>query len=193
MGVSAENWFQRHQLTVDEYHRMGELGFFSPEARVELIEGEIIDMAPIGSNHVDYVNRLTRALVRASGDDAIVSVQNPVRLSRRTEPEPDFALLRPRDDYGNRLPEPADVLLIVEVSHTSQRYDREIKLPLYAKHGIPEVWIIDVEKKTLSVYQEPLGERYVREQTTGAPGEIILSALPVIKIDLSKLFGQHIT
>jgi Uma2 family endonuclease len=180
-------------LTVDEYHRMGELGFFAPEARVELIEGEIIDMAPIGSDHVDYVNRLNRALVRASGDDAIVSVQNPVRLSRRTEPEPDFALLRPRDDYRNRLPEPADVLLIVEVSHTSERYDREIKLPLYAKHGIPEVWIIDVEKKTLSVYRVPQGERYTHEQTTYAPGEITLSALPAIKIDLSKLFGQHIT
>lgn len=189
MGVSADSWIKRHQITVDDYHRMGEIGLIGPDERVELIEGEIIDMAPIGSDHAGIVNRLTRLLAKAVQENGILSVQNPVRLSNRTEPEPDFAVLKPRDDfYSKQLPNASDTLLIVEVSNTSERYDREIKLPLYAAHGVPEVWLISIEQKTLSIFRIPTGDRYHYEQTTDAPGLVALSALPEVSVDLSTLF-----
>ena len=189
MGVSADNWIKRRQITVDEYYRMGEVGLIGPDERVELIEGEIIDMAPIGSDHASFVIQLTNLLVKAVQDKAIVSVQNPVRLSNRSEPEPDFAILRPRADfYRKQLPTAADALLIVEVSNTSERYDREIKLPLYAAHGVPEVWVISIEQQSLTVYRTPTGDRYQHEQTTDAPGRVTLFALPEASVDLSTLF-----
>ena len=189
MGVSADNWIKRRQITVDEYYRMGEVGLIGPDERVELIEGEIIDMAPIGSDHASFVIQLTNLLVKAVQDKAIVSVQNPVRLSNRSEPEPDFAILRPRADfYRKQLPTAADALLIVEVSNTSERYDREIKLPLYAAHSVPEVWVISIEQQSLTVYRTPTGDRYQHEQTTDAPGRVTLFALPEASVDLSTLF-----
>ena len=189
MGVSADNWIKRRQITVDEYYRMGEVGLIAADERVELIEGEVIDMTPIGSDHAGLVIRLTRLLAKAMTDKAMLSVQNPVRLSNRSEPEPDFAVLKFReDDYRNQLPTPADTLLIVEVSNTSERFDREIKLPLYAAHGILEVWIISIEKKSLSVYRSPTGDHYQHEQTSSTPGLVALSALPEVSVDLSTLF-----
>ena len=189
MGVSADNWIKRRQITVDEYYRMGEVGLIGPDERVELIEGEIIDMAPIGSDHASFVIQLTNLLVKAVQDKAIVSVQNPVRLSNRSEPEPDFAILRPRADfYRKQLPTAADALLIVEVSNTSERYDREIKLPLYAAHSVPEVWVISIEQQSLTVYRTPTGDRYQHEQTTDAPGRVTLFALPDVSVDLRTLF-----
>lgn len=189
MGVSADSWIKRRQITVDDYHRMGEIGLIGPDERVELIEGEMIDMAPIGSDHASIVNKLNGLLVQAVKEKGILSVQNPVRLSNRTEPEPDFAVLKPRADFYNKqLPTAVDTLLIVEVSNTSERYDREIKLPLYANHGVPEVWLISIERKTLSIYKTPIGDRYQHEQTTDAPGIIALSSLPDVSVDLSTLF-----
>ncbi len=189
MGVSADSWIKRRQITVDDYHRMGEVGLIGPDERVELIEGEIIDMAPIGSDHASVVNKLNSLLVQAVKGKAILSVQNPVRLSNRTEPEPDFAVLKLRDDfYSKQLPTASDTLLIIEISNTSERYDREIKLPLYATHRVPEVWVISIEQKTLSIYRSPIGERYRHEETTNAPDFISLSALPAVSVDLSTLF-----
>ena len=189
MGISADSWIKRRQITVDDYHRMGEVGLIGPDERIELIEGEIIDMAPIGSDHASCVNRLTSLLAHAVQGKGILSVQNPVRLSNHTEPEPDFAVLKPRDDfYQKQLPTAVDTLLIVEVSNTSERYDRDIKLPLYATHGVPEVWLISIEQKTLSIYRTPTGDRYQHEQTTDAPGRVTLFALPDVSVDLSTLF-----
>ncbi len=189
MGVSADSWIKRRQITVDEYYRMGEVGLIAPDERVELIEGEIIDMAPIGSDHAGLVNRLTRLLAKAVMDKAILSVQNPVRLNNRSEPEPDFAILKFRaDDYRKQHPTPADTLLIIEVSNISERFDREIKLPLYSNHGIPEIWIISIEHKTLSIYHSPSGDRYQHEQTSGTPGLVALTALPEVSVDLNSLF-----
>ena len=189
MGVSADSWIKRRQITVDQYYRMAEVGLIAPDERVELIDGEIIDMAPIGSDHVGVVIRLTRLLGQAVDGKASLSVQNPVRLSDRSEPEPDFAVLRFRDDdYSSAHPSPADTLLIVEVSNTSERYDRQIKLPLYAAHGIPEVWIISIEQQSLTIYRSPDNNRYQHEQTTQAPGNVSLFALPDISVDLSTLF-----
>ncbi len=150
MGTLMESWPRRHRITVDEYHRMAEVGLLAPDARVELIDGEIIDMAPIGSEHASVVDQLTRLLVRAVGDDAILRVQGSVRLGRRSEPGPDLVLLRPRPDfYRNQFATGNDTLLVIEVSDTTLRYEREIKIPLYARHGVPEAWIVDLRNDRL--------------------------------------------
>ena len=189
MGVSADSWIKRRQITVDEYYRMAEVGLIGPDERVELIDGEIIDMAPIGSDHASFVIQLNSLLVTAAQDKGFVSVQNPIRLSNRSEPEPDFAILKPRvDHYRKQLPAAADTLLVVEVCNTSERYDREIKLPLYASHGIPEVWLISIEQESLTIYRSPANNRYQQDQTTQSPGVVNLFALPDITVDLSTLF-----
>lgn len=180
----------RHRLSVADYYRMGEAGIFAPNARVELIEGEIIDMAPIGTRHGSAVMRLNSLLSAAVGSRAVVSVQNPLRLSDLSEPEPDLMLLKPRDDfYADAHPTAADVLLLIEVADTSARYDREIKLPLYARHGVPEVWIVDLDARLLRLFREPAGEAYVHASTTASPGHTLIAALLDITIDLGRILG----
>jgi Uma2 family endonuclease len=153
MSSPAPDLYRKHRLTVHDFHRMGEAGILSINSRMELIEGEITDMAPIGSRHAAIVKQLMALFVRAVGARAIVSVQDPIILGEYSEPEPDLALLRPRDDfYALALPRADDVFLIIEVADTTLRYDREIKIPLYARHGIPEVWLIDVEGRTLTIF-----------------------------------------
>ncbi len=136
----------RRRFTVHDYHRMGEAGILHEDDRVELIEGELVEMAAIGTRHLTCVNGLTRMLVRGVGDEAIVSVQNPVRLDEHSEPQPDLTVLRMRD-YRESLPVPEDVLLLIEVSDTTLAYDRGVKLPLYARSGIREVWIVDLRAR----------------------------------------------
>ena len=145
----------RRLLTVDEYHRMGEAGILTEDDRVELIEGELVAMAPIGSEHIAATNSLNRLLVLAVGDHGIVSVGNPVRLNRHSEPQPDFSILKPRDDYRKTLPRPEDTMLAVEVANTSLDYDRKVKLALYARSGIPEVWIVNLAANEVEVYRSP--------------------------------------
>ena len=164
----------RHRVDVDAYHRMGEAGVFAPGERVELIEGDLIDMAPIGQGHAAVVNGLNEALVLACAGRAIVSPQNGLRLDQWSEPEPDFAILRRRADFyatGER-PGPADVLLLVEVADSSLRFDRRVKLPLYARMGIVEVWLIDLKARVLEACRAPSGEGYARMEThqAGAGG-----------------------
>jgi len=152
---------ERRHFTVHEYHRMVEAGILSEDDRVELIEGEIIEMAPIGRRHAACVDKLTELLKEKLGRAAIVRVQGPVRLNDQSEPEPDVALLRRREDfYAREMPGPADVLLIVEVADTSSRYDRAVKVPLYANAGIGEVWLVDLTAETIEVYAQPAGESY---------------------------------
>ena len=184
-----EGLIRRHRYTVDEYYRMGQSGILKQGDRVELIEGEIVDMVPAGSAHVGIVNRLNRLLVQALGDRAIVSVQNPVRLSAFSEPEPDIALLRPRDDfYSGAHPGPANVLLIIEVSDSSLDYDRDVKLPLYARHEIPVVWLIDIQRKQLLVFRSPTREGY-RDQLVFTSSEVSrVPGLEGIDVNLDGLF-----
>ncbi|HMO45342.1 MAG TPA: Uma2 family endonuclease [Rubrivivax sp.] len=180
----------RHRLTVADYYRMGEAGIFAPDARVELIEGEIIDMAPIGTRHGSAVKRMLALLTSALGARVIVAVQDPLRLSDLSEPEPDLMLLKPRADfYADAHPTAADVLLLIEVADTSARYDREIKLPLYARHGVPEVWIVDLEARLLRFYSQPVGDAYEQGSTSAAPGRTPIAALPGIEIDLRQMLG----
>lgn len=147
---------QRRVFTVDEYHRMVEAGILSEDDGVELIEGEIITMSPIGSQHAACVKKLHALLHRQVQQRAILGAQDPVRLDEYSEPEPDIALLKRRDDYYARShPTPEDVFLIIEVAETFAEYDRRIKLPLYARAGIPEVWLVNLPERIVEVYSEP--------------------------------------
>jgi Uma2 family endonuclease len=181
---------RRHRLTVDDYYRMAEVGILDPEARVELIDGEIIDMAPPGSPHAATVLYLTQILVRAVGDRALVLAQNPVRLSKYSEPQPDLALLRPRDDfYRERHPQPDDVLLIVEIAATSLRFDRETKLPLYARHGIPEMWLVDLGSRRLMRHRAPRNGSYTLVDEPDVQTPLEVGALSGVVVDVHRLFG----
>ena len=174
---------RRRLLTVHEYHRMGEVGILHEDDRVELIDGVLIQMAAIGTRHFNCVNALNRLMVLGVGDKAVVSVQNPVRLSEYGEPQPDLTLLRPRD-YRESLPVPDDVLLLIEVSDTTLAYDKNVKLPLYARDGIREVWIVDLPNETVEIHAEPSDGGYnlvrrFRRGDTLRPGALPGLAVPV--------------
>jgi Uma2 family endonuclease len=146
---------KRRLFTVHDYHRMGDAGILRAEDRVELIYGEIITMSPTGNPHNAAVDRATRAFIHAAGDTAIVRVQGSVRLNLYNEPEPDFALLKPKDDfYAKAGAGPADVLLIVEMAASSLKYDRKVKVRLYADMGIPEYWVVDLEGECVYAYSD---------------------------------------
>ena len=169
---------------------MAEVGILAPDARVELIDGEIIDMAPPGSLHAAAVHRLNEALVRAAEGRATLLIQNPIRLSEYSEPQPDLALLRRREDfYSDHHPRPADVLLVIEVADTSLRFDRETKIPLYAVHGIPEVWLVDLRGKRLVRHRVPEQGVYTLVDELVSGGALEVSAVPGIAVDLGWLFG----
>jgi Uma2 family endonuclease len=145
----------RHQFTVADYHRMGEAGIFDGQ-RVELIEGEIIDMSPIGRKHNVCVDRLAAHFIRGLGDRVVARVQGSVRLNDLSEPQPDLALLRGRKDFYAGLDAgPEDVLLMVEVSDTTLAYDLEMKVPLYARNGVPEVRVVDISDERVIVHRDP--------------------------------------
>ena len=151
----------RRRFTLDEYHRMAHAGILTERDRVELIEGEIIQLTPIGQRHAACVAQLTRRLIQALGDRALVWPQNPVRLPRDTEPRPDVTLLRPRpDNYFGHPARPEDIVLLVEVADISYRHDRCVKLPLYARAGIPEVWIIDLTHEGVEIHRQPGSRGY---------------------------------
>ena len=191
MATTANDIIQKHRLTVEEYHRMGEAGILGPQDRVELIEGEIIDMSPIGSNHAGTVNYLNQVLFAALQENAIISPQNPIILNDRNEPDPDIVLLKPRKDfYRQSHPTPNDVLLIIEVADTSLRYDSEIKIPLYARYGIPEVWIVDLENNQLTKYLSPNDDHYESSNVVNDLSQISVQELPELKINLANLFEK---
>jgi Uma2 family endonuclease len=151
----------RHTFTVAEFERMGEAGIFTKDSRLELIEGEIVEMSPIGSRHAACVNFLSRFLNAAVGDKALVSTQNPIRLDEYSEPQPDVALLWLRDDFYRRAhPGPSDVLLVIEVADTTVDYDRLVKVPLYAKAGIKEVWLVNLPAEQIEIYAQPINGAY---------------------------------
>ncbi len=179
----------RRRLSVAEYDRMGEAGILGPDDRVELIEGELIAMAPIGSYHVGSVIGLNHSLVVATDGRALVSVQNPIRLDDHNEPQPDFALLRPREDgYRNALPGPPDILLAIEVADSSLAFDRTVKAPLYARAGIPELWIVDLAGARVLVLRDPSPEGY-RDVTEVLGGTVLEpSLLPGVRVGTDSLF-----
>ena len=178
----------RHRFTVDEYHRMGEVGILAEDDRVELVDGEIVHMTPIGPRHVVRVAALHRRLQVLLEDRADIIVQSPIRLGPHHEPQPDVTLLRPPlSRYEARLAGPGDVLLVVEVADTSAVYDRGVKLPLYAAAGIPEVWLVDLAGEAVEVYRAPAatGYRDARRLVRGdrvAPGAFPDASLAVDEV-----------
>ena len=178
----------QRSFTVDEYYRMAEAGIFAEDDRVELIEGRVITMSPIGSRHAACVKRINHSLSDQVGQKALISVQDPIHLDDYSEPEPDLALLRPRDDfYAQNHPTPSDVLLVVEVADTSVDYDRPIKVPLYAHAGIPAAWLVVLSSNTVEIYTRPVDGEY-REIRTAQPGETLtVQSIPGLEIPVDAI------
>lgn len=180
-----------HQFSVNEYLLLTDAGILHEDDRLELLEGRIVDMPLSGSSHASAVNRLLATLVNLFQSRAIVSVQNPVHLSDHSEPQPDLMLLRPRDDfYAERHPIPEDVLLLIEVAETSREYDQQVKIPLYAQSGIPEVWLINIPDQCVEVYRTLSGDKYetiliLRGQQTLSPQQF-----PDVRFTVTQLLGQ---
>lgn len=177
------------RFTVDEYHRMAETGILREDDRVELLDGEIVEMSPSGPRHAATVRRLERLFHRLAGERALVSGQNPISLDRYSEPEPDIALVRPQDDfYAGAHPTPADVLLIVEVADSSLGYDRR-KLASYARAGIPEVWLVDLTRDRVETHRAPRGDGYGEHHVLGRDEAITPLLLPDIMIEPRLILG----
>ena len=165
---------ERHLFTLEEYERIVEAGGFAEDARIELIRGEIVDMAPIGFEHGMGIAKLNRLFGRLAGDRALIWVQSPVQIAPNSRPEPDLALLKWRD-YGAKRPVSAsDVLLIVEVSDTTLNYDRTVKRSLYAEAGIPEYWIVNLQDRVIEVYTSPSNGAYQSEKQAKRGDAIVL-------------------
>jgi Uma2 family endonuclease len=162
MAVQTQIQMQRKLFTVDEYEQMIRAGVFDEDDRLELIEGEITEMSPISSQHAGCVKHLNRLFTHMLGDRALVSVQDPIHLGEYSEPQPDLALLRPRADYYTHShPTPEDVLLIIEVAETSTGFDRDVKMPMYARAGVSEAWLVSLEDRRVEVYREPSPAGYL--------------------------------
>ncbi|MER3399777.1 MAG: Uma2 family endonuclease [Thermoflexus sp.] len=181
----------RRLFTVEDYHRMREAGILSEDDRVELIEGEILEMSPIGSRHAGTVARLVRIFSQRLGERAVVWPQNPIRLGVYSEPQPDVALLRPREDfYEAEHPGPGDVWLVVEVADRSVEGDRGVKAPLYGRAGIPEFWLVDLAAGVVEVYREPGVEGYRSVRRLG-PGETLAPlAFPDCVLPVEEILGK---
>jgi Uma2 family endonuclease len=190
MATTTMTAAEPRRFSAAEYHAMSEAGILGYDERTELLDGVIYRMCAIGSNHMRAVNRLNRWAVTGAGDRALVSIQNSVRLSDYTEPEPDVVLLKPSpDDYGSALPGPGDVLLLIEVADSSLAWDRDAKLPRYAEAGIPEVWIVDIGLPRIGVYREPHGSSY-RVVTFHTAGDTITPlALPDLVLRCSDVLA----
>lgn len=191
IAPSAVSYPMRRLWNVADFHRMGETGFLGPGARLELIEGELFDMAPIGSFHAGTVSILTRLLMRAVADSAIVHVQNPVVLNDHSEPQPDLLLLRPRADYYlSANPRAQDVLLLIEVSDSTVQFDRKTKVPLYARHGIPEVWlVVGPKRRHIEIYRDlPPDHSAYQTRWQLRTGILTPALLPQVEICLDEVF-----
>lgn len=181
---------QKHCFNVHEYHRMVEAGLLSEDSRVELIEGEIIDMRPMGSAHAGTVNRSSAFFHRNLADIVIVSVHDPVRLDDFSEPQPDLALLKPRKDfYSKSHPTPADVLVVMEVAGTSVDYERNVKLPLYARAGIPEAWLMVLRKDVIEVHSQPKNGKYQKVQGLKRGKTLVSPTIPSFSCKVEDLLG----
>jgi Uma2 family endonuclease len=186
MSVQIQKWL----FTVQEYHLMTEAGVFANNQRVELIEGEIIQMAAIGTRHASCVNRLARRFSLIPEDLVTFAIQNPIQLTRRTEPQPDVVLLQPRADYyATAHPIPSEVLLLVEVSDSTVDFDRDVKVPNYARSGIQEVWLWDLEANCLEVYRFPTGNGYTSMQKFERGEMVSPLAFPEFELSIDLILG----
>jgi Uma2 family endonuclease len=177
-------------FTVSEYHSLAETGILSEDDRVELIEGEIFQMAPIGNRHAGCVKRLNRLLSRELGDRALLGVQDPIALDDHSEPEPDISVLRPRaDDYSNSHPTPEDLFLVIEVADSSAGFERFRKIPVYARNGVPEVWLVDLTTHRIEAYREPSGMSYRAVRQLEAGDRLSPLAFPDLVLEVGEILG----
>jgi Uma2 family endonuclease len=185
---NIKSWPHRHRFTAEEYNWMAEVGLLQGEPLVELIEGEIIHMAPMGIQHVNVADRLQQSLQSALAGRALINKQRVFRLSNITEAQPDLIVLKPGRDYHSaKFPTGSDTLLVVEVSDTTFEYDHGIKVPLYAAHGVPEVWIVDLESRCVRFFRNLVEGKYTSTQVSEQPGTVTLAEFPESNIDLSEL------
>lgn len=179
----------RYRLTVADYHQLGEIGVFNENSRVELINGELVTMPPIGEQHASKTRRINQFFSRRVGESAIVDIQNPVALDAHSEPQPDIALLKPQADfYEKSHPRPDDVLLLIEISDSTLRYDREVKVPHYAKAGIPEVWVLDITHQRLEIYRRPSVDGYRQILYPELQEQVAPVLLPELRFSVEQLF-----
>jgi Uma2 family endonuclease len=181
----------QHRFSVKDYYRMAETGVLRPDARVELLEGRIIDMSPIGPFHGGIVNYLNQLFTAAAKGRWVISVQNPVRLDDHSEPQPDIMLLKPaKDFYRRRHPQPEDVFLLIEISDSTLETDQEEKIPAYGRAGIPEVWIVNLNELTVEVYREPNFTGYGSKTILPTGSQAAPNAFPDIIIDVAELLKR---
>jgi len=186
----AHEPFERWRFTVDDFMLMGEVGIFKEEDRVELIDGEVIRMNPIGFGHSGRVMKLNWMFSRLLGNRAILNLQNPVQFRPRGQPQPDVMLLRPRDDfYTTSHPTAADTLLLIEVSDSSLAYDRNTKAPIYAQAGIADYWIVNLTDAQLLVYRQPVDGVYRSVEVLGKGDSIAPLAFPDVTISVSEILA----
>jgi Uma2 family endonuclease len=182
------------RLNVSQYHQMSEAGIFSENDKVELINGEIIEMSPIGRRHAACVDRINRLFSNILGIKVIVRVQNPIILNNLSEPEPDIALLQPRADfYESGHPQPQDIFLLIEVADSSLEYDRDVKIPLYASSGITEVWLVDIYEQVIIVYRYPSENGYSDIQKLSRGEKMSIQAFPEINLVVDDILGSIVS
>lgn len=178
-----------HKFTVLQYHLMHEAGVFANGDRLELINGEIREMSPIGIKHAVSVAKAAKNFEQKLGDRTIVWVQNPILLANNSEPQPDLAILKWRNDfYAEALPTPDDILLIIEVVDSTISYDRDVKMPLYAANGIPEMWLFDVNQKIIAGYSQPSVSGYKRMQRYEESDTLAMLTFPESIFSWEQLF-----
>jgi len=189
MSVSGESFYKKHLTNLDEWKRLGEANIFPPDSRLELINGEIIEMSPIGSHHASHLKRLISQFSGLIQDSAIIAAQDPLQLGDLSEPEPDFMLLKPSTDfYYQNHPTASDVFLLIEISDKSLKFDQNQKLRLYALHDIPEYWLLNIQDNCLEVYRQPHNGVYAEKTTLRSGDKITLSQLKNISINVADIF-----
>jgi Uma2 family endonuclease len=177
------------KFTVEQYHQMAEINIFHPEERLELIKGKIIPMSPLGLKHIATVNRLTNLFYRHLLDKALISVQNSIQLDNYTEPQPDLVVAKLRDDfYATKPIQPDDIYLLIEVSDSTVKYDKEVKIPLYAENKIGEVWLVNLNNNTIEVCTKPEDNFYQNIQILNQKKTFSPLSFPDFKINLSEIF-----
>ncbi|KOP25882.1 hypothetical protein AMR41_13360 [Hapalosiphon sp. MRB220] len=181
----------RRKFTVEQYHKMIESGILTEDDRVELIRGEIIEMSPIGTKHAACVKCLNKLLSRKLWDRVLIAIQDPVELNHNSQPQPDVALLKPRDDfYKTAHPQPQDIFLLIEVADSTVNYDREEKIPLYAEAKIIEVWLVDINEQIIEVYREPATDGYQNMQKLTRGQTLSIQAFSDVNITVDEIFGR---
>lgn len=179
---------RKHLFSISDFDRMAERGLFDEESRIELIEGEFFDMAPIGSRHASIVSFLASALIKKLSDRAIVRIQYPIRLGDFSVPQPDLAVVKPKTDfYRKRHPEANEILLLIEVSDSTASYDLNTKIPIYAKYAISECWLIDIDKKTVTLFTEPHENTYKTQRIYHAEEFVQSIQFDCLSINLGSL------